>query len=60
MFMSEIEYIYTTFINIGTNKHIIQMTSTQIINELAKNKVIEKQLVSYDHSVCDKICYEIC
>ena len=21
---------------------------------------IEKQLVSYDHSVCDKICYEIC
>ena len=42
MFMSEIEYIYTNLINIGVNKHIIQMTSNQIINELAKNKVIEK------------------
>ena len=42
MFMSEITYIYTNLINIGVNKHIIQMTSNQIINELAKNKVIEK------------------
>lgn len=42
MFMSEITYIYINLINIGVNKHIIQMTSNQIINELAKNKVIEK------------------
>ena len=42
MFMSEIEYIYKPHNVIGTNKHIIQMTSNQIINELAKNKVIEK------------------
>ena len=42
MFMSEIEYIYKPHNATGTNKHIIQMTSNQIINELAKNKVIEK------------------
>ena len=42
MFMSEIEYIYKPHNATGTNKHIIQMTSKQIINELAKNKVIEK------------------
>ena len=42
MFMSEIEYIYKPHNAIGTNKHIIQMTSNQIINELAKNKVVEK------------------
>ena len=42
MFMSEIEYIYKPHNVTGTNKHIIQMTSNQIINELAKNKVIEK------------------
>ena len=42
MFMSEIKYIYKPHNVTGTNKHIIQMTSNQIINELAKNKVIEK------------------
>ena len=42
MFMSEIEYIYKPHNATGTNKHIIQMTSNQIINELARNKVIEK------------------
>ena len=42
MFMSEITYIYKPHNATGTNKHIIQMTSNQIINELAKNKVIEK------------------
>ena len=42
MFMSEIEYIYNPHNATGTNKHIIQMTSNQIINELAKNKVVEK------------------
>ena len=42
MFMSEITYIYKPHNATGTNKHIIQMTSNQIINELARNKVIEK------------------
>ena len=42
MFMSEITYIYKPHNATSTNKHIIQMTSNQIINELAKNKVIEK------------------
>ena len=42
MFMSEISYIYNPHNATGTNKHIIQMTSNQIINELAKNKVVEK------------------
>ena len=42
MFTSEIEYIYKPHNATGTNKHIIQMTSNQIINELAKNKVVEK------------------
>lgn len=42
MFMSEITYIYKPHNATGTNKHIIQMTSNQIINELAKNKVVEK------------------
>ena len=42
MFMSEITYIYKPHNATSTNKHIIRMTSNQIINELAKNKVIEK------------------
>ena len=46
MFMSEIEYIYKPHNVIGTNKHIIQMTSNQIIKKQKKNKVIEKHVAN--------------
>ena len=44
--MSEIEYIYKPHNATGTNKHIIQMTSNQIINELAKQGNVSKEELS--------------